>query len=259
MSGYWTQYGPLASVDWCEPNYLISPWVAEWWNTLSSLAIFALAVWGWWQAKKLPQLPGRYAFAYLVVACVGLGSVAFHGTLLRSAQASDELPMIAAGLSYIYLLSQRNYTSEHPAQGFHSRLKYLLGTYLVGFVAAYYYFQSLFALFIISYALLVAGLVLHSGRISFFKAPVPHRKRLFGLSTFFYVGGVALLWVPEHLILPCEHSLQALQLHALFHLTSALGSYLWLTWAIYDYACLHGFQGQLSPSFPWLFLKKKNA
>ena len=35
--GFW---GPrTASVDWCEPNYVVSHYVAEWWNTLTSVSI----------------------------------------------------------------------------------------------------------------------------------------------------------------------------------------------------------------------------
>jgi hypothetical protein len=42
--GFW---GPRTSnVDWCEPNYAWSHYVAEMFNFLSSLPIFALALWG---------------------------------------------------------------------------------------------------------------------------------------------------------------------------------------------------------------------
>ncbi len=34
--GFW---GPrTASVDWCEPNYVHTFWIAEFWNTLSSVS-----------------------------------------------------------------------------------------------------------------------------------------------------------------------------------------------------------------------------
>ncbi len=34
--GFW---GPrTASVDWCEPNYVWSHYVAEWWNTITSVS-----------------------------------------------------------------------------------------------------------------------------------------------------------------------------------------------------------------------------
>lgn len=39
--GYWQSLGAAASVDWCEPNYVHSAYVAELWNTISSLAFNA--------------------------------------------------------------------------------------------------------------------------------------------------------------------------------------------------------------------------
>jgi hypothetical protein len=33
-SGFWGV--PTASINWCEQNYAVIPWVAEFWNTLSA-------------------------------------------------------------------------------------------------------------------------------------------------------------------------------------------------------------------------------
>ena len=43
-SGFWGV--PTASIDWCEQNYAITPFVAEFWNTLSSLAMVIAGVVG---------------------------------------------------------------------------------------------------------------------------------------------------------------------------------------------------------------------
>jgi hypothetical protein len=56
----------------------------------------------------------------------------------------------------------------------------------------------------------------------------PVMRAFFGASVGSYVGGGLLLWLPEHVWLACDHPPQRLQLHALFHLTSAVGSYAWL-------------------------------
>jgi len=42
--GFWSPR--TASVDWCEPNYLHSVYVAEWYNTLSSLAVVLMGLTG---------------------------------------------------------------------------------------------------------------------------------------------------------------------------------------------------------------------
>ena len=86
--GFWGI--PTASIDWCEQNYALTPWVAEFWNTLSSLAIVAAGLVGLWTRRFAPEV--RLAFALLTL--VGLGSIAFHGTLRFELQMLDELPML---------------------------------------------------------------------------------------------------------------------------------------------------------------------
>ncbi len=51
MDGVWTPLGAPALVDWCEPNYLVTPWLAELWNTVSSLLIVAMGVFGFWRCR----------------------------------------------------------------------------------------------------------------------------------------------------------------------------------------------------------------
>src|SRR5262245_39770729 len=109
MDGVWTGLGAAASVDWCEPNYVVTPWVAEWWNTVSSVPIAGLGAFGLWRwSRSGPGREARFALGYALLAIVGLGSIAFHGTLLKAAQACDELPMIFCGLSYAYVLARRH-------------------------------------------------------------------------------------------------------------------------------------------------------
>jgi dihydroceramidase len=78
-------------------------------NTVSNLVPIAFAFYGVLRAHK-ESLPARYAAAYAVrgqlpfvchtatvwqgFALVGIGSFAFHATLLFQAQLADELPMI---------------------------------------------------------------------------------------------------------------------------------------------------------------------
>jgi hypothetical protein len=79
-----------------------------------------------------------------------------------------------------------------------------------------------------AYALIIAYLSVATARVVFWEDNRPVMRAFFGASVGSYVGGVLLLWLPEHVWLACEHPLQRLQLHALFHLTSAVGSYAWL-------------------------------
>ncbi|KAH7104532.1 alkaline phytoceramidase [Auriculariales sp. MPI-PUGE-AT-0066] len=104
--GFW---GPrTATLDWCEPNYKHSPYIAEMANSVSNLIMLLFAVIGFALVQK-ERLPTRYLLAQLVpfslaFAAVAVGSFAFHGTLLYEMQLLDELPMIISSSTSIYCL-----------------------------------------------------------------------------------------------------------------------------------------------------------
>lgn len=89
--GFW---GPVtATLDWCEANYQFSNYIAEMANTISNLFTVGTACLGAYLIRR-ESLPNRYFWGYVGLGIVGLGSFAFHGTLLYSAQLADELPMV---------------------------------------------------------------------------------------------------------------------------------------------------------------------
>jgi len=50
-----------ANIDWCERNYDTSPYLAEFWNALSSLPITTFAVAGYYLGVKHARIEPRYA------------------------------------------------------------------------------------------------------------------------------------------------------------------------------------------------------
>ena len=95
--------GP-ALVDWCEPNGAVVPFVAEFVNAATSVFMMALAAAALWRGRDLEP---RFRLGLAGTVLVGLGSAMFHATLLRWAQAADELPMVGLGLTCAWTLSQR--------------------------------------------------------------------------------------------------------------------------------------------------------
>jgi dihydroceramidase len=61
--------------------------------------------------KCLPPLRVGFKFslASLALIVIGVGSFAFHGTLLRSAQMLDEIPMLWGSLSFLWIAISLNY------------------------------------------------------------------------------------------------------------------------------------------------------
>jgi len=91
---------PTASIDWCEQNYAVTPWIAEFWNTLSSLAMVVAGVVG----VRTRRFAGEVRIAFALLILVGLGSIAFHATLRFELQMLDELPMLYLVTWLVWLL-----------------------------------------------------------------------------------------------------------------------------------------------------------
>jgi dihydroceramidase len=109
--GFWIR---TASIDWCEENYQLSEYIAEFWNSFSNLAFILLASAGAWRAYK-NSLDVGFILGYLSIIVVGFGSYAFHATLIYEMQLLDELPMIfcAATLLYCSLLENGSFVKRY--------------------------------------------------------------------------------------------------------------------------------------------------
>ncbi|KAK9729379.1 hypothetical protein K7432_000344 [Basidiobolus ranarum] len=102
--GYWGS--ATSSVDWCETNYEYSYYVAEMFNSFSSLAMVVIGELG---AYLHPQSEFRYRFAFRLISVVGWGSLLFHGTLKYETQMLDEVPMCWAAAMLFYCLIRNKY------------------------------------------------------------------------------------------------------------------------------------------------------
>ena len=99
--GFWQQFGyARASVDFCEPNYVVTFYVAEFWNTVSC-ALPCYATFLLLQNNWRKGLPFHFNLLAGLLALVAWGSVAFHGTLQRWGQVVDEFAMILAAPTYL--------------------------------------------------------------------------------------------------------------------------------------------------------------
>jgi len=90
--GFWAK---TANIDWCEKNYAVSHYVAEFWNTLTAL-IYPISFVVIEKQFIALNLHGNFGLQCLnaIHLGVGIGTMLFHGTLSRWAQLLDEIPMI---------------------------------------------------------------------------------------------------------------------------------------------------------------------
>lgn len=90
------QLMPLSSkVDWCEENYQILSFIAEFWNTISNILFLLIPPILMVKFKHYGQvLDMPINIIWILFMTVGIGSVYFHATLSLAGQLIDEIAII---------------------------------------------------------------------------------------------------------------------------------------------------------------------
>jgi dihydroceramidase len=88
--GFWG--APTAIHQFCEPKYATSPYFAEFWNSVSSIWYVLAALYALSDASL--RADTNMVVASIAAAAIGLGSAAFHGTMLYEYELCDEVPML---------------------------------------------------------------------------------------------------------------------------------------------------------------------
>jgi len=226
--GVWGEI--TSNVDWCEENYAVTPFLAEFWNCLSSLSFIVVAKYG---LDTMPRKSQEKSFFLILVSVcfVGLGSALFHAVLSRVSQLLDELPMAYAALCVIYVAE--TLTSKTVDQVQNYRLKSnLLAVFLImlGILSTFVeiWFPSQPHLFQALFVMKIAYLVLKSRRL-YYQFNLPEAKRLLEMSMMCWLTGI-FVWTLEPRI--CNQ-LGWLHLHAWWHLCSCMGVYFFIVFCKY--------------------------
>jgi dihydroceramidase len=227
--GFWGI--PTASIDWCEQNYALTPWVAELWNTTSSMAMVVAGLVGLSMRRFAREI--RVAFGLLVL--VGVGSIAFHGTLRFELQMLDELPMLYLVTWLVWLLVEtgprRRLGSWFPAA--------LLGYVVLATAGATLNRgDAQFLAFHVSFGALE---IFCLGRVTWIALHPENRsvRGAFALGLAAYVVGIAVWFVDlkachwVSVTLPA-HGIPNPQLHAWWHVLVSLGFFLLLSVVSFD-------------------------
>jgi dihydroceramidase len=211
--GFWGQR--TATIDWCESNYEITEYIAEFWNTVSNLVMIVLPLYGiYWSFKhnaKIPKnsitvfhVPKTVIWCNIGLILVGIGSWMFHMTLLYSMQLLDEIPMIfGSGIlvyaNYDLLQNWSEFKRERLRKNLNFTAKLLSSRKLVLFlIAAYCLLTSYVYIFIyknpvfheVAYALMVLMIIYQNITIIY---RLNLTKKLYAISFFYYMFGF-LLW-----------------------------------------------------------------
>lgn len=107
IHGYWS---PVTSnVDWCEDNYIISYYIAEWYNSVSNLIPIFYPIYTLYKSNYILKDNNKiYNLCHILLICVFTGSFCFHATLTKCGQLLDELPMLITNIFLLYILDNFN-------------------------------------------------------------------------------------------------------------------------------------------------------
>ncbi|EFA85023.1 alkaline dihydroceramidase [Heterostelium album PN500] len=152
---------PDSPIDWCELNYEVSPYICEFYNTISSFAITAFAVYGMYllvypygttkllqhiKIVKALDIRNKVMVAYVALSTVGVGSAFYHATLLYKHQLFDEFPMIISISCFLYCFFTINPVSKADSKYyklFRFLLPYVLTLYFLVVASTIYVIRNI--------------------------------------------------------------------------------------------------------------------
>ena len=85
---------PTAQINFCEADYLFTPFIAEFANTFTNMAYIAYSLYGLHNLHRTRRLTWKPALPLIGLAGVGICSATFHMTLREIPQLADDLSMV---------------------------------------------------------------------------------------------------------------------------------------------------------------------
>ncbi|KAI8770879.1 alkaline ceramidase 3 [Biomphalaria glabrata] len=189
--GFWGK--ETSTLDWCEENYVVSYYVAEFWNTVSNVimifAPFVMVFVGYTEKHEK-----RFLYSFLALTVVGTGSWFFHMTLKYSMQLMDELPMIWGTSFLVYSLYMMDSKPNEEC------LPLRNGLIIYSIVVTLVYILVKDPIFHqVAYGLMVASIIIMASRILL---TIKCSRKLYLTSLFTYGLGF-FLWNVDNVF--CSH------------------------------------------------------
>lgn len=192
----------VSSMNFCEVDYVVSPYIAEYYNTLSSIPMILLGYYGFYYYKKLHNNQNNYRF--IILMAIGYGSTVFHATMTRFSQLLDEIPMIWLNSVLLYEMVP-------------SYLWFVASL----FITYYYILYHSYEIFILYFAA--------TGMFVFFIPIFNMRKNPFATKLLYLSLGLFIFgftkWLVDNIF--CQH-IQDYYLHAWWHIWSGFSVYFYI-------------------------------
>ena len=216
------------SILFCEKPYAVTPSIAEYFNTLSSMSYVGVGVFYFrhiWQNQSVfPKVYQLLIALHLIL--IGCGSALFHAIPRFDIELLDELPMLSLMFVLMYYV-----VVKHPWLSFsvpmYRYIFYGLFICVVGTTLHYMNTQD-YGYFFIPFSILLfinIGLSIHYCQLA--SASQKERKQLTHTLILLLCSQIA--WqMEQHFVRSSIESIHCYWLHAVWHVLSALGLYVWL-------------------------------
>ena len=224
MEGFWHPHS--SSVDFCEPNYLLSFYLAEPFNAFSSFYISWIGLVGLMHSNPTSEWP--FTLLFLIAIFVGLGSFGLHATLHWLPQSFDEIPMLWFDVVTLYILCKIH---DKEAKFVPDRLLSSFAVLAVAVTVVYYSLRHYYESFLVMYSVATAMVILWNSTLVWTLQPRdPLVIRIWAVSIFFYVCIAAVIWVIDmrmcDALLPYYLKANGLTFHVIWHVTAGLGAHI---------------------------------
>ncbi|KAI5783568.1 ceramidase [Geopyxis carbonaria] len=229
-----------AKMNFCELDYYMTPYIAEFINTISNVSYLWLAWHGYRQCCRNGG-NNTIKLGYALLAFVGIGSIVFHATLKYECQLIDELAMLYATALVLYAV----FSTLLPPVTLGISLSGMMGS--ITYINAHTGGESLLHRVAFGAMIVTVGL-----RCMYLMTHFPdHRDNLRVICT---VGSISFvsgfgLWLTD--VFACETLLAwrdvvgwplgaVLELHGWWHILTAYGVYYYIVFTEYLQVCMEG-------------------
>ncbi|XP_051153208.1 alkaline ceramidase [Leptopilina boulardi] len=217
----WSSFEAGSSpVDWCEGNYLISPSIAEFMNTLSNVLFLLLPPILMHLFKDYGRFvnPGIHIIWFLLMV-VGVSSAYFHATLSLIGQLLDELAILWVYMAGFCMFFPRRY---FPKNFVHNRKQFSFYVFLSTLVATG---LALIHPVLNAFALMCLGIPAFGILLIELKWTKSTRVYRLGLRCGAMWILAVFCWLNDRLFCETWMNLNFPYLHALWHLFIFIASY----------------------------------
>ena len=247
---------PTSHANFCEEDYIVTRYVAEFINSLTNVAYLIYAVYGIYKLRQKPTAHTFRTIPYCGLLAVGVCSATFHLSLKYHTQMLDDVSMLFATTPVLHRVLTVNMTRRNSIT-----MAILLNSILAALIA-YHLVTDELILHHLSFAVMVITIGIRTMQLIHTRTETGSlaRSQLWGMVRFgaFIFNAGFYIWVIERWT--CEYLQSArkavglpwawlLELHGYWHIFTAIGAYIFI--AVVDHLVSGEDDVELERSFVW--------